>query len=524
MRVLTSYTDTFMLSMTKVMGLAPWANSRRDHSTKTEHRYFIEGQLCDGTLDTNMAHQRGLDFIGRKYDDVEEQPELQGFFEDLAYEIQNDLESIVVHFVEQLLEETGEKNLIFAGGVALNSTLNGILTSLDSIHQLYIPPYPGDEGISVGCAMFGYSVLMNRANEGKRFSSSFMPYFGKLYSHNEIESAITSFDSWIQYERGESVIKAAEALSSSKVIAWFNGRSELGARALGNRSILADPRDKKTLDFINRTVKRREAFRPFAPSVLANKVGEEFVECHETSSPFMSLTKKAYNPHRIKAVTHVDGSSRLQTVKEEQNPDYYRLISHFYRLTGIPMVLNTSFNVAGEPIVESPKDAIRSFLGTEGIDQLIFPGFVVYKKSLELHESCFISSSCSYFRSQQIQDSFGSSLKVRIDYLPNECNIEQNIPEAEASKEFSAELMDSFQLELLEFIQSQPTSQIADLYEEFLDNAESNDFSLDSTEMPTRKDINHRLADLFQKMLIAVKKESPELQESSYLSSSLSYD
>ena len=505
------------------MGLAPWANSRRDHFTKSGHRYFIEGQLCDGTLDTSKAHQRGLDFAERKYDDIEGQPELRDFFEDLAYDIQSDLESVVVHFVKQMVGKTGEKNLIFAGGVALNSTLNGILSSLDSIHELYIPPYPGDEGISVGCALFGHSALMKRTNEGKHFSSSFMPYFGKLYSQNEITSAITSFDSWIQYERGESAVKAAEALSSSKVIAWFNGRSELGARALGNRSILADPRDKKTLGFINKTVKKREAFRPFAPSVLADKVEEEFVECHDASSPFMSLTKKAHNPHKIEAVTHVDGSSRLQTVKEKQNPEYYRLISHFYRLTGIPMVLNTSFNVAGEPIVESPKDAIRSFLGTEGIDQLIFSGFVVRKKSLELNESYFIFSSCSYFRSQQIQDSFGSSLKVRIDYLPNEFNSKQQIPDAISSKESSTELMDSFQLELLEFIHSQPTLQISDIYEEFLNNAESDNFTLDTTEIPTQKDINHRLADLFRKMLVGVRKELLELQESSYLSRSSSF-
>ncbi|KAL7469084.1 hypothetical protein ACHAXS_009335 [Conticribra weissflogii] len=311
----------------------------------------------------------------------------------LASRMQIDLESVCIDFVKHFKSETGAANLCLAGGVALNSVLNGRLSRELGFENTFIPPYPGDDGIAVGCcayALFGgndYTDMPNLWNE------TLSPYLGPMPTDLSMKEAIEWASPWIEVETvrddKERIDLMVEEIASGGVIALYNGRSELGPRALGHRSILADPRKKGLVRFINEFVKKRESFRPFAPSALAEYAGEWFDlgEHAEASgynvSPYMSITAQVKESKRdlIPAVTHVDGSSRLQTVTPEAEPFYHRLISAFYKATGVPMVLNTSFNtLKSEPIVETPRNAIRSFLSSMGTIEMLFMGDYVIKR------------------------------------------------------------------------------------------------------------------------------------------------
>mmetsp|Transcript_46767 Transcript_46767/g.113984 ORF Transcript_46767/g.113984 Transcript_46767/m.113984 type:complete len:1053 (-) Transcript_46767:41-3199(-) len=326
----------------------------------------------------------------------------------LAHRVQIDLEDIVLDFVKHFKSETGETNLCIAGGVGLNSVLNGRLARELGFSQTFISPYPGDDGIAVGCCAYG--LFGNEILDGRRTSQddddsllssslcppiwkeSLSPYLGPMPTEDDILDALEDAAPWLEYESVEDedvrVGIAAREIENGGVIAWYTGRSELGPRALGHRSILADPRKKGLVRFINEFVKKRESFRPFAPSALVEHATEWFdlgVEDDSSSnvSPYMSMTAmvKEEKRARIPAVTHVDGSSRLQTVTAESEPLYHQLISKFYELTGVPMVLNTSFNtLPGEPIVESPKDAVRSFLCSMGSIEVLFLGKYVVRR------------------------------------------------------------------------------------------------------------------------------------------------
>lgn len=312
----------------------------------------------------------------------------------LAHRIQVDLEDIVIDFVKHYKEETGESNLCLAGGVALNSVLNGRLSRELGFEQTFIPPYPGDDGISIGCCAFGLygnELLDEKTTQPKVWTEPLSPYLGPAYSERQIKEAISAAEPWLEVEaeRNEDrrLETMAEEIASGGVVAWYHGRSEMGPRALGHRSILADPRKKGLVRFINEYVKKRESFRPFAPSVLAEEAANWFDlgenVCNGNVSPYMSLTAYVDKSKRAKipAVTHVDGSSRLQTVTKEAEPLYHKLISTFFKVTGVPMVLNTSFNtLPGEPIVETPQNAIRSFLCSMGSIELLVMGDYVIKR------------------------------------------------------------------------------------------------------------------------------------------------
>ena len=208
----------------------------------------------------------------------------------------------------------------------------------------------------------------------------FSPYLGKEYSKEEIETSFLNYKDKIQVEECNDVFsKAAASIADGKIVGWFQGRSECGPRALGNRSILADPRDPSMKDHLNAKVKFREAFRPFAPSILWERQQEYFDL--DIPSPYMLMVSDILEEkrHLIPSVTHVDGTGRLQTVMKELNPTFYNLIERFNDITGTPIILNTSFNIRGEPIVETPDDAIRCFLGT-GIDELFINDFFIQKK------------------------------------------------------------------------------------------------------------------------------------------------
>jgi carbamoyltransferase len=265
----------------------------------------------------------------------------------LASRIQIDLETVVMDFVKYFKAKTGESNLCLAGGVALNSVLNGRLARELDFEQTYIPPYPGDDGIAVGCcayALYGPKQPASETSSSPRpplWKQPLSPYLGPEYTEDDIKMAIEDAAPWLEVDtvRNEDrrVDLMAQEVESGGVVAWFQGRSELGPRALGHRSILADPRKKGLVRFINQYVKKRESFRPFAPSALAEEAHEWFdldpnVVKDNNVSPYMSMTAfvKEDKREQIPAVTHVDGSSRLQTVTKEAEPLYHKFISKFF--------------------------------------------------------------------------------------------------------------------------------------------------------------------------------------------------
>jgi carbamoyltransferase len=329
----------------------------------------------------------------------------------LASRMQIDLETVVMDFVAHMKAQTGETNLCLAGGVALNSVLNGRLARELGFAQTFISPYPGDDGIAVGCCAFGLfgndrldQIASTKARSGPPrpavWSQPLSPYLGPDASEAAIKAAIETAAPWLEVESIRNVDqrlqKMAEEVESGGVVAWYHSRSELGPRALGHRSILADPRKKGLVRFVNEKVKSRESFRPFAPSVLAEEasnwfdLGPSVLPDDQNVSPFMSMTAIVHESKRarIPAVTHVDGSSRLQTVTSTAEPLYHLFISKFFALTGIPMILNTSFNtLPSEPIVESPRDAIRSFLYSMGaIEMLVMGDYVIKRKPPNLRK------------------------------------------------------------------------------------------------------------------------------------------
>ena len=291
---------------------------------------------------------------------------------DLAYSAQKTLERAVIDLVTWLHEQTGSRNLCIAGGVGLNCVMNQRLLALPFVDRIYVQPAASDAGTAIGAAL---EVLAEQGVEPEVMEHV---YTGPSYTDEEIQKALESYK--VPYRRDEDVCRfAAEALSRGCIVAWFQGAMEFGPRALGNRSILGDPRDPSMKDRINATIKFREDFRPFAPAVLEEKVAEYFDS--GVKSPFMTLTfdVKKEKRSQISSITHVDGTARIQTVGRATNPRFHALITEFDRLTGIPMVINTSFNVKGQPIVCTPRDAVSTFFMT-GMDHLILGNHVLSKR------------------------------------------------------------------------------------------------------------------------------------------------
>lgn len=315
--------------------------------------------------------QKMTDVLGTTANEPEEPPNQEHF--DLAASVQSVFEEIYLYLLGKLHERTGLKKLVVAGGSALNSVANGKILAETPFEELFVPPVPDDSGCSLGAAYYVYHQIMGKP----RTYVMTQNYLGPSYSDAEIQRELDKYN--ITYEVVEDPTKiAASLIMSGRIIGWFQGRLEFGDRALGNRSILADPRDPSMKDKVNATVKFREDFRPFAPAILFNHLDEFFADAVET--PFMEKVFPVRPEKRkvIPAVTHVDGSGRLQTVRREQNPLFHELISEFYRMTGVPVVLNTSFNVKGEAIVCSPQDALKTFFSS-GLNALVIGNFLVKK-------------------------------------------------------------------------------------------------------------------------------------------------
>ncbi len=308
--------------------------------------------------------------------DWEKNPAVE-HWQDLAWRVQDDAERVLLARARWLRETTGARNLCLAGGVALNCVANGKIAREAGFDNVWIQPAAGDDGIAIGCALYGHLAIEKKP----RAFVMKHAFLGREYSAAESDKAMSGLTTRVATRSSVSADVCAEAaklLAEGKVLGWFQGRSEYGPRALGNRSIIADPRTAEMKDILNRRVKHRQAFRPFAPIVLEERADEIFEGPGD--SPYMLMAKPVAAAWRdkIPAIVHVDGTARVQTVREDTNSRLYRLIKEFDALTGVPVLLNTSFNVKGEPIVETPDDALYCFLNT-GIDYLVLGDRIVEK-------------------------------------------------------------------------------------------------------------------------------------------------
>lgn len=323
-------------------------------------------------------------YFGEKPSDFDELGKRNQFYADIAASIQVVTEQIMLKMANYAYRETGLSKLCMAGGVALNSVANGKILADTPFDEIYIQPAAGDGGGAVGAALYGYHALLGQP---RKFVMEHA-YWGEEHSPSDAEEFLRENN--IPYERIEDdeklIARVVDGLTKGKVIGWHQGRFEWGPRALGNRSILADPRRADMKDIVNVKIKFREPFRPFAPSVLVEKAGDYFALDHpEKHYParFMLYVTDVHEDKRdvLPAITHVDGTGRLQTVRKELNPKYYSLIETFGEATGVPVVLNTSFNLKGEPIVNTPGEAFNSF-SKSGMDMLVLGNYIVDKDKL----------------------------------------------------------------------------------------------------------------------------------------------
>jgi carbamoyltransferase len=390
----------------KVMGLAPYGEPKYtqsildhlidlkpDGSYRLDQSYF---DYCTGLTMTNSKFDGLFGAPPRKPADPLTQREM-----DLAASVQAVTEEVVLRMTRALREETGMQNLCLAGGVALNCVANGKVLRDGKFKQVWVQPAAGDAGGALGAALAAHHLFLDQprsASQGRdRMQGA---YLGPLYARADIEAQLAASGAKFSVvPDAELIEQAATLLASENVVGWFQGRMEFGPRALGGRSILGDPRSPQMQSVLNLKIKYRESFRPFAPSVLREHVSEWFGL--DEDSPYMLMVADVAQSRRIDttgqdnalfgieklkvprssipAVTHVDYSARIQTVHSDTNPRYHALISAFYAKTGCPVLINTSFNVRGEPIVCTPDDAFRCFMGTE-MDVLVIGNCILLKK------------------------------------------------------------------------------------------------------------------------------------------------
>jgi carbamoyltransferase len=390
----------------KVMGLAPYGEPR--------YADLIREKLItvadDGSFQLDMSYfdyATGLTMTNKKFDTLFGGPprtsetELTQREMDLAASVQKVTEDIVLELARGIAKETGERNLCLAGGVALNCVANGILLREKIFDNIWIQPAAGDAGGALGAALATWYLHHNKERSTPKERDAMKgAYLGPEFSDAEIETELTACGAIFRKRSEDEMIEeVASALADEKAVGWMQGRMEFGPRALGGRSIIADPRSPIMQKQLNLKVKYRESFRPFAPSVLREDVANWFE--HETDSPYMLLVADVQNEKRramteeeealfgidklnvprssVPAITHVDYSARIQTVHADTNPKYHAVISKFKEKTGCPLVVNTSFNVRGEPIICTPTDAFKCFMGTD-MDVLAVGNYVLYKE------------------------------------------------------------------------------------------------------------------------------------------------
>ncbi len=393
----------------KVMGLAPYGKPIYFEKI-VENIIHIEQ---DGSFFLDQSYfdyATGLKMISKKFENLfnkktrKQEENIDQFHMDIAASIQKVTEEIVIKICLNLYEKYKVENICLAGGVALNCVANGKILKNTPFKNIWIQPAAGDAGGSLGAALgYWYLVLKNNRNINKYNNDDAMKgsYLGPSYNNRDIENSLKSLNAvYKKFDYNEMIEFASTALKNDQSIGWFQGRMEFGPRALGGRSIIADPRDKTTQEKLNLKIKFRESFRPFAPSILEEKISDYFE--NKLSSPYMLLIdylikERRYESNQklidekvgieklkverseIPSVTHLDYSARIQTVNGKYNKPFYDLIKSFYKKTGCPILINTSFNVRGEPIVCNIEDAFKCFMGTK-LDILICENFILEKK------------------------------------------------------------------------------------------------------------------------------------------------
>jgi len=344
---------------------------KNDGSIHLNMKYF------SFTYDKVMTNQKFSDLFGippRKEDSKAEQ-----IHYDIAASAQLVLEDILLKMVNHVHKKTGMVNLCFGGGVALNGVANYRILKDGPFENIHIPPSPGDGGSAVGCAQYLYYCH----NKNKRMIEDNVEriknniFVGPSHSNDEIKSFLDINKIDYKFLETNSLLQTvAKLIVEGNVVGWYQGKMEWGPRALGNRSIIADPRNVKMKDILNEKIKHRESFRPFAPCILEEYTSEYFDV--DVSSPYMLLVAPVKKPEKIPAVTHVDGTARLQTVSKDINLLFYNLITEFYKITGVPVLINTSMNVRGEPIVDTPEQAYNMIVKTD-MDYIVMGDYIIKK-------------------------------------------------------------------------------------------------------------------------------------------------
>ncbi|MFQ5461902.1 MAG: carbamoyltransferase [Phycisphaerae bacterium] len=395
----------------KVMGLAPYGKP-----AFVDQFHQVVDIKDDGSFRLNLdyfSHTYSTTrTFNRKWEQLFGQPqltregELTQFHRDIAHSGQKIVEEIMVKMATHIRRETGMKNLCLAGGVALNCVANWRILKEAGFEDIFIQPAAGDSGGALGTAFYIYNTVLGHPRTFRMRHGYWGPEFGDA----EIEAALKQAGAVYRRADDEPALLAetARMIADGKVVGWFQGRLEFGPRALGARSLLADARDNRMKDVINAKVKFREAFRPFAPAILREHVHEYFDVPRDMDLPYMLLVPKVREEKRaeIPAVTHEDGTGRVQTVTEQDNGAYYRLIKEYHRLTGVPVVINTSFNVRGEPIVCTPADAYDTFVRT-GIDALVIGRCIVTEKPSEVDYQAGMRRSIALEADTRMAESVG---------------------------------------------------------------------------------------------------------------------
>jgi carbamoyltransferase len=362
----------------KTMGLAPCGDSRRFFDLVDSMVHIDEN--ANVTIDISWFDYPSLkgSFCGRKFHEAfgsprQQKDAIEDRHCDVAAAFQAVLEKSVLKIARRLRDLTGERHLIHSGGVALNSVANGRILEEGIFDDVFLMPGAGDNGTAIGAAAYVHSQILDQEIRVRHST----PYLGRAYSDDEILAAL--IEAKLPYEKTNNIaLTVARALQDGLIVGWFQGRMEFGPRALGARSILADPTDPRMKDKINAEVKHREPFRPFAPSVIRERAKDYFDIAVDEPYMLKVAAVRSEMRDKIPAIVHVDGTARIQTVDSKIAPGYHALITEFGKLSGHPVVLNTSFNIMGEPIVESPTDALRCFFST-GLDLLAMGSFIVRK-------------------------------------------------------------------------------------------------------------------------------------------------
>lgn len=372
----------------KIMGLAPYGEPRRFRDFFARAVEFGDnGSIRIPLLHLNETRDERENYLRSRHylsenllKERRPEDEITDEHKDVAAGLQECLDGTMQHLCGHFGKRTGLRRLALAGGVALNCTANGRLLQSGLFDEIYVQPAAGDDGTALGAALYRESLAGEVKNMRMR-----VPFYGPAYSLAEIESALAHFAGQVKVVRfktqSDTFKTAADLIAEGRVIAWYRGRMEYGPRALGNRSILADPGHPEMRDRINAMVKMREAFRPFAPAVTIEQVDRWFKVAPMTELPYMIMTVDVREQYRaaLPAITHVNGSARVQTVSASGNEDFHALLRAVGKTTGREMVLNTSFNVKGQPIVNTPREAIETFLRT-GIECLFLENILVTRK------------------------------------------------------------------------------------------------------------------------------------------------